>query len=398
MELLVHVPPSPATAALPFEVVERKGRGHPDTLCDGIAESVSRALCLAYRERFGAILHHNVDKVLLVGGGSNARFGGGEVTEPIEIYLAGRATSGVSGESLAIDEIAVEACKAHLRRTLHHLDVERHVRIVPKLRKGSADLVANYEHGGAVPRANDTSIGVGFAPLTPLERSVLAVERALVSDAARAACPAIGEDVKVMGVRASGRLSLTVGCAMIAAHVPDLAAYRRAKEIVASVALEATRNVTGLPVEVVVNAADDLARGDLYLTVTGTSAEAGDDGEVGRGNRANGLITPYRPMTLEAAAGKNPVTHVGKLYNLVASRIAAAIAAEWPGVEEASLVLVSRIGRSVADPGFAEARLVLREGELVPAMRARIGELVHEGLTAIPSIREELLAGRLEVV
>lgn len=361
MELLVHVSPSPKTASLPFEVVERKGRGHPDTLCDGIAESVSRALCLAYRAEFGAILHHNVDKVLLVGGGSQARFGGGEVTEPIEVYLAGRATSEVKGKVLPIDRIAVEACKEHLRRTLHHLDVERHVRIVPKLRTGSADLVANYEHGGAVPRANDTSVGVGFAPLTPLELAVLAVERALGSDAARKACPAIGEDVKVMGVRAEGRISLTVGCAMIAAHVPDLPAYRRAKEIVASTALEATRQVSDLPVDVVVNAADEPERGELYLTVTGTSAEAGDDGEVGRGNRANGLITPYRPMTLEAAAGKNPVTHVGKLYNLVASRIAASVAADMPEIEDVAIVLVSRIGRSVADPGFAEARLVLRE-------------------------------------
>jgi S-adenosylmethionine synthetase len=72
---------------------------------------------------------------------------------------------------------------------------------------------------------------------------------------------------------------------------------------------------------VVVNAADDLQAGSVYLTVTGTSAEAGDDGEAGRGNRVNGLITPYRPMTMESAAGKNPVTHVGKISNVCASLI-----------------------------------------------------------------------------
>lgn len=85
------------------------------------------------------------------------------------------------------------------------------------------------------------------------------------------------------------------------------------------------------------NAADDDERGTVYLTVTGTSAEAGDDAEVGRGNRTSGLITPYRPMTLEAAAGKNPVSHVGKLYNLVASRIAAAIIEALPAVRDALL-------------------------------------------------------------
>ncbi len=99
------------------------------------------------------------------------------------------------------------------------------------------------------------------------------------------------------------------------------------------------------------NAADPASHsdaGDVFLTVTGTSAEAGDDGEVGRGNRTCGLITPYRSITLEAAAGKNPVSHVGKLYNLVASRIAAAITAEIPDVPDAACVLVSQIGRPVA--------------------------------------------------
>ena len=68
-----------------------------------------------------------------------------------------------------------------------------------------------------------------------------------------------------------------------------------------------------------VNALDDPKASDesgIYLTVTGLSAEQGDDGEVGRGNRVNGLITPSRAMSLEAAAGKNAVAHVGKLYNL----------------------------------------------------------------------------------
>ena len=54
----------------PFEVVERKGIGHPDTLADGISESISRELCNQYLEEFGQILHHNVDKVLIIAGKS----------------------------------------------------------------------------------------------------------------------------------------------------------------------------------------------------------------------------------------------------------------------------------------------------------------------------------------
>ncbi|MFB6077164.1 MAG: methionine adenosyltransferase, partial [Candidatus Nanohaloarchaea archaeon] len=51
-----------------IELVERKGIGHPDSLADGISEAVSRALCEEYREKFGAIAHHNTDEVQIIGG------------------------------------------------------------------------------------------------------------------------------------------------------------------------------------------------------------------------------------------------------------------------------------------------------------------------------------------
>ncbi len=75
------------------EVVERKGLGHPDTICDALAESLSQSLCLEYRKRFGTILHHNVDKALLCGGRAVPSFGGGTVFFPIHIHLGGRAVS-----------------------------------------------------------------------------------------------------------------------------------------------------------------------------------------------------------------------------------------------------------------------------------------------------------------
>ena len=46
-------------------------------------------------------------------------------------------------------------------------------------------------------------------------------------------------------------------------------------------------------------------------------------------------------MTLEAAAGKNPVNHVGKLYNLAAGRMAEALVELLPEVQDASCVLVN---------------------------------------------------------
>src|SRR5690606_40191772 len=103
-----------------------------------------------------------------------------------------------------------------------------------------------------------------------------------------------------------------------------------ARARVRDLAREAARTAGARDCAVEVNMADGETPESVYLTVTGTSAESGDYGQVGRGNRANGLITPHRPMSLEAVAGKNPVTHVGKLYNLLASRIAAEAARPAP--------------------------------------------------------------------
>ncbi len=386
MELALHAEHSPGSGEV--EVVERKGIGHPDTLCDAIAEEVCVALCRHYLDRFGVILHHNVDKVLLCGGAARPAFGGGELTAPIEIVLAGRAARSWRGEGIPVDEIAIAACRACLRAALPELDVDRHVAIASRIRPGSAELARLFARG-EVPLANDTSCGAGFAPPTPLERVVLEVDRAI----ARSGRRELGPDTKVMGVRRGARIELTIGCALVGKHLADLARYAAAKRAARELALAAARHVTELEVDAVVNAADDEAAGDVYLTVTGTSAEAGDDGEVGRGNRVGGLITPYRAMTLEAAAGKNPVSHVGKLYNVVASRIAARVAAAVPDVHGASCLMVSRIGRRIDDPQIVDVGLSTHRE--IGALRDAVLEHVRGELGRLAPLRAELLAGEI---
>jgi S-adenosylmethionine synthetase len=154
------------------EVVERKGVGHPDTICDGIAEHVCVCLCRYYLERFGQILHHNVDKVLLVGGSARPAFSGGHVVD-IEIYLAGRATQTYCNTQIPVHEIAVEASREWVAAHLPGLNVDTDVRIVSRLHPGSTELVRLVSASNSLPRANDTSCGAGFAPLTDLERVVV---------------------------------------------------------------------------------------------------------------------------------------------------------------------------------------------------------------------------------
>jgi S-adenosylmethionine synthetase len=163
------------------EIVERKGTGHPDTMCDYLAEELSVALCKWYLENFGAVMHHNVDKALLVGGMAEPVFGGGEVIEPIEIYLVGRAILEKDGKELKnVQEFVQNVVEKWISENLRNLDPKKHIKVYAKLKPGSKDLVELFERfqkKGEVPLANDTSFGVGFAPFDDLERAVYQTEQ-----------------------------------------------------------------------------------------------------------------------------------------------------------------------------------------------------------------------------
>ena len=381
----------------PVEIVERKGIGHPDTICDALAEELSRALCQFYLKNFGFILHHNVDKVLLRGGSSKAVFNGGELLAPIEIYMAGRATFEYKGIKVPVDELVQSSCRNWLNRHIGALDASRHVTIHNLIRPGSSDLVELYlrQQQTGVALANDTSCGVGYAPLSELEQVVLAVEHVLNSAAIKTQHPELGADIKVMGVRRQQHLDLTVACAYIGRYIADINDYQIKKSQLSQLVESIAARHTEKAVTVVINSADDIAAESVYLTVTGTSAEAGDDGEVGRGNRVNGLISPYRPMNMEAAAGKNPVSHVGKLYNILAQMIASEIVEQLAGVEECYCYLVSQIGSPVDQPKVVDLKLHLQAGVTMGSVQAQVEEIIRDKLAGIKDIQQDVVAGLL---
>jgi S-adenosylmethionine synthetase len=300
MQILIEIQEGPWAGARRVEIVERKGLGHPDTICDMLSEQLGVALSRKYLDQFGLVLHHNVDKALLAAGRAEPAFGGGRIVEPIDIYLAGRVTTEVRGKIVPVRTLAEETATAWLRNNFHALEPATDVRLHCLFRPGSPDLVDLFmrQRDNGVFLANDTSCGAGFAPLTDLERVVLAVERKLNAPTCKAEFPDAGEDIKVMGVREADHITLTVSCALIGRFVRNINAYGDAKDRLQAIALKTAKSLTDKEVEVRANTADDISTGSVYLTVTGTSAEAGDDGQTGRGNRANGLITPCRPMTL----------------------------------------------------------------------------------------------------
>ncbi len=386
----------PQGDALPVEVVERKGLGHPDSIADAVAESASLALSRRYRAACGRILHHNVDKVLLAGGAAEAAFGGGRVMQPIELFIAGRAAANFEGMTIPVGEIVVDAAKEWFRAKLPAFDAERHLRLHSLVRPGSADPVTLFEQQnvGAV-LANDSSIGVGFAPLSRLEIAVDRIERRLTSADTRMAHPAIGADVKVMGLRDGGRVQFTIVAAMVGGALHDADHYQAEKEAMATIARATALNCGFADPLIVVNAADDPAKGNLYLTVTGLSAEAGDDGQAGRGNRVNGLIAPFRPMTMESVAGKNPVSHVGKLYNIAAGLIAAHIAEALPELGAVHCYLASEIGRPIQEPLSATVLAAPKRRRDLARFAGEIERIVAGELAHIGGIADALLDGSI---
>lgn len=336
------------------EVVERKGLGHPDTLCDAISEELSRALCNYYIEETGAVQHHNVDKVLLVGGSSKADFGKGEITQPIELIISGRAVLEIESGKIPIEAIVNGVVKEIFGRLLPRLDLDSDLRVSIKLKPGSKDLRATFEANRDLPLANDTSIGIGYAPFTPLEMGIKKLSDHLASNKVRNKYTALGSDIKIMGVRENGQTNITIAAALIGPLLKNKNEYFDLIHSIKEVANSIVRLQTKTTIDL--NKADLPEKDSFYLTVTGSSVEAGDDGMTGRGNRHTGLITPFRLMSMEASAGKNPVSHVGKIYNVVSMLIAQDLV-EIEGLNDATCVMVSQIGKPITEPQFISIKI-----------------------------------------
>jgi S-adenosylmethionine synthetase len=391
VEELVHTP----IEEQPTEIVERKGIGHPDSIADGLAETVSRALSRMYKEKFGRILHHNTDQVEVVGGQSAPKFGGGTFLEPAYVLLCGRATTSVNGERLPYRTVAVHAAKEYLQKACTHLNVDDDVIIDCKIGQGSVDLRGLYDTRKQL--ANDTSFGVSFAPYSETETLALKTEE-LINGPLKRDLKEVGQDIKVMAVRNRNNIRMTIAAAMVDRYIPDKDHYRSVIEELKERVLDNAVKHTNREVTVDINTGDNYDAGIFYLTVTGLSWENGDDGSVGRGNRNTGLITPYRPMSLEAAAGKNPVTHVGKLYNILAYETAHRISKELEGsVREVWIRVVSQIGSPIDQPQAAAAQIILQSGAKLAKVKPEVESILDEDLSNIEKLTDKIVAGKCRI-
>jgi S-adenosylmethionine synthetase len=399
--IVVEKMASEPTEDLRVEIVERKGLGHPDTICDRLMNQISVNLCDEYMKRVGTILHHNTDKSLLAAGEVEYRFGGGKIVKPMLLVIGDRATYIAGDVEIPVNEIALRTAKDWFRNNLRFVNPDTDIRFQNELKKGSAALTDIFARKGAsVLGANDTSAAVGYAPYTKTERIVIELEQHLNSKKFKADFPVSGEDIKVMGLRQGKTLSLTVAMAFVDRFVQSEDDYFKQKVEIEEAIHQflKDKDVDFEEVEVFLNTLDEKGRGinGVYLTVGGTCADGADCGQVGRGNRANGVISLNRPQASEAAAGKNPVSHVGKIYNLLSYRIADEIYTNVSGIKEVYVWLLSQIGRRIDHPKMAAAQMIMENGN-VDSVRKEVQEIIDKELDNINNFCMELAKGKISV-
>lgn len=377
-----------------IEIVERKGLGHPDTICDVCCEAASQALSQYYLKNFGKVLHHNLDKAVLIPGKSNPKFGGGKLLKKIKLIVNGQATNKVGNKKIPIKKICKESIIETLCKNLQlsRKEVKKIFNIKITFNPGATELVESVE----TAKANDTSFGVSHAPLSKTEKLVLDVANLLNSEDFRKIFPSIGKDVKVMALRQNNSVKLTIAIAFISKYIKNIEDYFENKEKIKKEILERFSNFS-YKLDIIINALDDekaKSERDIYLTVTGLSAEQGDSGQVGRGNRVNGLITPCREMSLEAAAGKN-INHPGKLYQILAYIIANEIT-KIHGVKECEVKILSKIGSKLDDPQIVNVNLFTDKANN-KEIEEKVKKTINNVLDKLQEIQKEIVFGKYPV-
>lgn len=366
---------------LPLEVVERKGLGHPDTICDLLTDRISHDLGHYYLKTCGQVLHYNVDKALLVGGSSQPQFGGGKILERAKLYLGDRAISSFKGEKLNLHALIENSIESWLKEHLRYLRLGKTLEWKSEIKPGSLTLNSVEDRNVS----NDTSVGVGYWPLSTLEKLVFETERLLNSLAYKEKHPELGEDIKIMAVRCGRHVEVILACAMIDQFISSSKDYLEKKEVVLKkLKLDLLEKYgSSFELNLSLNALDKFSgkSEDLYLTVTGLSCEGSDSGQVGRGNRVSGLISFMRPQTMEAWAGKNFKTHIGKIYSFAAQSLARTVVEQIEEVIEATVTLVGKIGSPVEKPAYVFCDFKIDKG-LESQIRQKIQDTLQKTISS----------------
>ncbi len=392
-----------------YEFVERKGIGHPDTLADALAEHLSVNYSIYTKDKFGAVLHHNFDKVGLLGGASFVKFGEGRLTKPIRVLINGRASTKFANINIPVKDLLISWSRDFMVSMFPSIDKEKDLEFHYNLSNQSSPGKTEEENSDKGTRkywfeprgledlqelkklvSNDTSLGVGYAPYSRLESVVISIEEKLNSSKFKKSNLWIGSDIKIMGFRNKDDFDITLCIPQVSKYVKDVESYKNNLDYVKRVIESMLKKHKIKSYKVNINTRDNFENSELYLTAIGSSIESGDEGLVGRGNRVNGIISPMRLMSMEGACGKNPVYHIGKVYYVAANEISKKIYKKY-GVEN-EIALISQSGRDLLDPWIVSVSIPSSFNNT-----KELAEVVKKEINSIPKITDLLLSKKIRL-
>ncbi len=392
-----------------FEVVERKGRGHPDTLADRLAETLSRTYSKYTLSKYGAVLRHQFDKLSLMGGKCEVNFGGGHFRSPVRLLINGRVTPKIGEETIEFRDMLADTATSFLEKELRNFEFSVDCRILWEVTSNRTRGMTDNKYKGTSaihhrfnPRslkdlpeasralANDTAVGCAWAPFTPLEEMVLEIERTLTSDESWTKYPWMGSDCKIMGCRTDGDIRLTVAIPQISTHVNSETQYKDNIKTILFIIRNIIDKYPFSNVDINLNTGDHTDNEMLYLSYTGSCIESGDEGQVSRGNRLGGVISSRRPFSIEGLSGKNPSYHAGKLYSVAAWDIAQKI---WESQKiPCEVFITSQIDRPLDDPWS----VIINSVEKIDNVSA--GKVSRKILGNLTQVTNNILDGKYPLV
>lgn len=397
-----------------FEVVETKGKGHPDNICDTLAEKISANYSKYCIEHYGVILRHMIDKLSILGGGSKVKFGGGEMIAPIRMLINGRFTDRYKNDKIDYMEIVTDTIKKYFSELFPMLDIEKYLLIVDNTHHNEgpgviynsdnttnnermkffeatdeADASRHNNHN----RCNDTSTTVSYYPMSKLEQTVLNIEQELNSNEYKQKNPWTGNDIKVMGIRKDKKIEITCCVPLISIYVKNLEDYMAKLDMIREDIMKIIRKkFKNNNVELFLNTRDNYSNSDLYMTLIGSAVESGDEGAVGRGNRSRGVIPFSRNFSMEASCGKNPVYHTGKLFTAIGDVLSKKIYDEFR--VENVVYCTSKMGDNIEEPWNISVEL---KNNLSPDKIQKIDKYVKDILINHKDITNQIINGEIKL-
>lgn len=325
-----------------IEIVERKGLGHPDSLADGLANAVSVSYSKYCIKKFGYVLHHNVDKLYIGGGMFLSEYKKTKVVKPIKIVINGRFSNKFGNRKINLKDIQEKAVKDYLKMIFPSINLKTDIKIVSNSTQNMPIMNNPYWYTprdvGDLPEqkklyANDTAVVVAHSPLTTTEQLTLNLEYFFWNKNGLVIKPKYkyyGQDIKVMSVRNKNKIDCTICIPVISKYIKsEKDYYCRVTKIEKILQNYANDFLKQGKINAKINV--NPSGGSLpkkYILGLGSCIEGGEEGVVGRGNYYNGLISIFRPSSVEAPFGKNPFYHTGRVLAYVLNKISSRIYCE----------------------------------------------------------------------